>query len=88
MPQVRGDIVRERAARLRSKGERALAARQAALIGTQQTLLMEKSDLGRTPCFMPVRLGARVRGQASDVRPGALVEVRISHIEDKHPIAA
>jgi threonylcarbamoyladenosine tRNA methylthiotransferase MtaB len=88
MPQVRGDIVRERAARLRSKGERALAARQAALIGTQQTLLMEKSDLGRTPCFMPVRLRARVRGQASEVRPGALVEVRISHIEDKHPIAA
>jgi len=79
MPQINGAIIKERAARLRAKGEAALAARNASLIGTTQTLLMEKSGLGRTPCFMPVR---------SSGEPGTFADVRITNIEDNHLIAA
>ena len=48
-------VVKERAARLRAKGEAALAARLAALVGTTQTLLVEKHGMGRTRCFAPVQ---------------------------------
>jgi threonylcarbamoyladenosine tRNA methylthiotransferase MtaB len=81
MPQLNGAIIKERAAHLRAKGDAALAARNAALIGTTQTLLMEKANLGRTACFMPVRY----TGMAE---PGAFVNVRITHIQDNHLIAA
>jgi len=81
MPQLNGAIIKERAARLRTKGEAALATRNAALVGTTQTLLMEKSNLGRTPCFMPVRI-------APLTPPGTFVNARITHVEDNHLIAA
>jgi len=54
MPQLPRGVVRERAARLRRKGAEALAMRFARLVGSQQTLLVEKPGLGRTPCFAPV----------------------------------
>lgn len=88
MPRLHGEIVRERAARLRAKAEKALASRRAALVGTEQTLLMEKSDLGRTPCFMPVRPGHPARGPARSFEPGSLAKVRVSHIEANQLIAA
>jgi threonylcarbamoyladenosine tRNA methylthiotransferase MtaB len=104
MPQLNGAVIRERAARLRARGEAALAARNAALVGTRQTLLMETPELGRTPCFMPVRLrpcgsgdaglaapaGPRDAGPAKDGgrEPGTFADVRITHIEDNHLIAA
>jgi threonylcarbamoyladenosine tRNA methylthiotransferase MtaB len=81
MPQLNGAIVKERAARLRAKGDAALAARNASLVGTTQTLLMEKSGLGRTACFMPVRY-------AGHAGPGTFADVRITHIQDNHLIAA
>ena len=59
----------------------ALAARNAALIGTTQTLLMERGGIGRTPCFMPVR-------PASHAEPGSFVDVRITGIANNHLIAA
>ena len=81
MPQLDGAVIRERAGRLRMRGDTALAARHAALVGTTRTLLMERGGTGRTPCFMPVR----VRGTT---KPGAFADVRITHIKDKHLIAA
>ena len=56
MPGLDRALVKERAARLRAKGADALARRLAALVGTTQSVLMEKSGLGRTPCFAPVTL--------------------------------
>jgi threonylcarbamoyladenosine tRNA methylthiotransferase MtaB len=79
MPRVSGAVIKERAARLRAKGDAALAARNTALMGTTQTLLMERGGIGRTPCFMPVRHRAE---------PGTFADVRITHIEDNHLIAA
>jgi threonylcarbamoyladenosine tRNA methylthiotransferase MtaB len=58
MPQLDRALVKARAARLRARGEAALAARLASLVGTAQTLLMEKDGMGRTPCFVPVRTDA------------------------------
>jgi threonylcarbamoyladenosine tRNA methylthiotransferase MtaB len=54
MPQLDRGLVKERAARLRVKGQDALAGRLASLVGTTQTLMMEKPGFGRTPCYAPV----------------------------------
>jgi threonylcarbamoyladenosine tRNA methylthiotransferase MtaB len=81
MPQSNGALVRDRAARLRARGDAALAARNAALVGSMQTLMMERPDLGRTACFMPVRI-------AGCAEPGALVDVRIAGTTGKQLIAA
>jgi threonylcarbamoyladenosine tRNA methylthiotransferase MtaB len=81
MPQLNGAVIKERAARLRAKGDAALAARNQALVGTTQTLLMEKQNLGRTACFMPVQ----VTGSAE---PGSFRDALIAGTNGKQLIAA
>jgi len=54
MPQLPRQLVRERAARLRQKGERAQMARLSALDGSNREILVEKIGMGRTTCFAPV----------------------------------
>jgi threonylcarbamoyladenosine tRNA methylthiotransferase MtaB len=54
MPQLPRVLIKERAARLRAEGAKALAARLATLRGTTQSVLIEKPGEGRTPCFAPV----------------------------------
>jgi threonylcarbamoyladenosine tRNA methylthiotransferase MtaB len=56
MPQVARNAVKERAARLRLKGEDRVKAHFANLSGQLRDILVEKSDTGRTPCFAPVRI--------------------------------
>ena len=56
MPQVPRGIVKERAARLRAEGDKALQARLKLLVGSVQDVLVEKSGFGRTTCFAPVHL--------------------------------
>jgi threonylcarbamoyladenosine tRNA methylthiotransferase MtaB len=68
MPQVTRGVVNERAARLRAKGEQAWSARLDALAGSQQTLLVERGGIGRTPCFAPAR---------TDGGPGSFVRKRL-----------
>ncbi|HWA30865.1 MAG TPA: tRNA (N(6)-L-threonylcarbamoyladenosine(37)-C(2))-methylthiotransferase MtaB [Rhizomicrobium sp.] len=80
MPQVARQIVKERAARLRAKGDGALAARLASLVGSEQDLLIEKSGMGRTPCFAQ----AQLRGPA---QPGETIRVRITGATSTHLIA-
>ena len=63
MPRLAGDVVRERAVRLRRKGEAVLAARLDAMTGSVRAVLTERGGIGRTPCFTPVVLeGAHVPG--------------------------
>jgi len=81
MPQLNGPIIKERAARLRTKGDAALAARHETLVGTAQILLMEKQGLGRTACFMPVQ----VTGNAE---PGSFRDVLVAGTNGKQLIAA
>jgi len=79
MPQVPRDTAKQRAARLRAKGAEAMATRLASLVGSEQTVLMEKDGMGRTGCFAPVR----AQGE-----PGTFVTARIASSTPTHLIAA
>ncbi|AHB47453.1 2-methylthioadenine synthase [Hyphomicrobium nitrativorans NL23] len=56
MPQVARAAIKERAARLRAKGEAAHSNYLDRLAGRRTEILMEREDLGRTPHFAEVRL--------------------------------
>ena len=65
MPQVEGGAVRERARRLREKGEAALRARLATEVGKARDVLIESATQGRTEHFLPVAIAGRVPGRCS-----------------------
>jgi threonylcarbamoyladenosine tRNA methylthiotransferase MtaB len=88
MPQLDRALVKDRAARLRTRGAAALAARLASLVGTAQTLLMEKDGMGRTPCFAPVKIERPLTLSLSKSEGAALVQVvRIAAATPTHLIA-
>jgi len=70
MPQVSRAIVKDRAARLRQKGEAALQARLDGMKGSRHMVLAERGGIGRTPCFTPVEIG--------DVAYGTFLAVAIT----------
>ena len=76
MPQLPRETVKERAARLRAKGDAALSARFAKLVGSTQDVLMETAGQGRTPCFAPVAL-------ESVYEPGTILRAKISAFREK-----
>jgi threonylcarbamoyladenosine tRNA methylthiotransferase MtaB len=81
MPQVDKTAAKDRARRLRAKGETAMAARHAGLVGTTQTILVEKNGVGRTECFAPVAFDA-------EAAPGVFVTTRITGASAKELRAA
>src|SRR5207237_1632604 len=56
MPQVNGNIIKDRARRLRATGEPALARRLAAEVGRTRQILIESASQGRTEHFVPVAI--------------------------------
>jgi threonylcarbamoyladenosine tRNA methylthiotransferase MtaB len=70
MPQLPGNIVKGRAARLRAFGAEAVARHLAALKGADVDVLVEKGDIARSPTFAPVKLSRTFAG-------GSLVRARI-----------
>jgi threonylcarbamoyladenosine tRNA methylthiotransferase MtaB len=70
MPQVGSAEVKDRAARLRTKGQAALASYLDAQVGRDVEVLMERGCLGRTPAFAEVQLDAdaAVAGQLVPAR--------------------
>jgi threonylcarbamoyladenosine tRNA methylthiotransferase MtaB len=68
MPQLPGTTIKQRAARLREKGERTMTARLDTMVGSRQRVLMERGGIGRTPCFTPVEIGGIAHGTFLDVR--------------------
>jgi threonylcarbamoyladenosine tRNA methylthiotransferase MtaB len=54
MPQVRGQVIKARAARLRAAGDARVAAHLAAQVGRQHDVLMESPTMGRTAQFTEV----------------------------------
>ncbi|MFC0279231.1 tRNA (N(6)-L-threonylcarbamoyladenosine(37)-C(2))-methylthiotransferase MtaB [Falsigemmobacter intermedius] len=54
MPQVKGPFIKDRAARLRAKGDQALEAHLASQQGVIHQILMESAQLGRTGQFTEV----------------------------------
>jgi threonylcarbamoyladenosine tRNA methylthiotransferase MtaB len=73
MPQVAKGVIKERAARLRAKGEVTTARRQLSLARSVQTLLVEQRGMGRSECFTPIVF-------LGDAAPGTLVRARITGV--------
>ena len=63
MPQVRRDVVKSRAARLRSAGEVAYGRHLAALAGTSQRILVERDGIGRTEGFTLAAIDTGLPGE-------------------------
>ncbi len=81
MPQVARDVVKERAKRLRAKGEAALAAHLEAMVGRTFSVLAETDRVARTEHFTPVRL-------ARDVAPGQIFAVTVTGHDGREALAA
>jgi threonylcarbamoyladenosine tRNA methylthiotransferase MtaB len=62
MPQVAGDVIKDRARRLRAAGEAALRRRLESEIGATREILVESATQGRTEHFLPVALGGAAPG--------------------------
>jgi threonylcarbamoyladenosine tRNA methylthiotransferase MtaB len=73
MPQLGAGLARERAARLRQRGETAKTARLRSLLGSHREILVEKGNVGHTPCFAPVRFAGR---------PGSFAAVTLTDLMD------
>jgi threonylcarbamoyladenosine tRNA methylthiotransferase MtaB len=67
MPQVSREVVKDRARRLREKGEAALLKHLDQEVGATRHVLIELNQIGRTETFTPVRFASPV--QRGDLRP-------------------
>lgn len=81
MPQVARDIVKERAKRLRAKGDVALLRHLRAEVGARRRVLTETDGLGRTEGFTLVRF-------ATPVAPGDILDVTIAGHDGRDLLAA
>ncbi|WP_019904445.1 tRNA (N(6)-L-threonylcarbamoyladenosine(37)-C(2))-methylthiotransferase MtaB [Methylobacterium sp. 77] len=81
MPSVPGDVIRERAARLREVGAEALSRHLDAQIGRTHSVLTERGGMARTEDFTLVRLG-------HEAPPGELRDVAIAGHDGRALIAA
>lgn len=71
MPRVQGPAIKERAARLRAKGEEALLRHLTAEVGQERMILTEGPRLGRTEHFTEVAFDR-------DMPEGSLIRLRIA----------
>ncbi len=71
MPQLAPAVCKQRAARLRAAGARALAGYLAGQVGNRARVLVERDNRGHSEHFAPVRLSA-------PAKPGSLVAARIT----------
>jgi threonylcarbamoyladenosine tRNA methylthiotransferase MtaB len=67
MPQLPGTIIKERARRLRARGEAALQRRLASEIGATRQVLIESASQGRTEHFLPVAISGEAPGTVRSV---------------------
>jgi threonylcarbamoyladenosine tRNA methylthiotransferase MtaB len=81
MPQVAREVIKDRARRLRAKGEAALRAHLDAQVGARRRVLTESQELGRTEQFTQVRLNG-------PIEPGVIVELAISGHDGRQLLAA
>lgn len=81
MPQVAGEVARERAARLRAASARLRHAWLAGMIGTEQAIVLEKpGDRGHAPGFAELRFA----GPRDDI--GQILTTRVTGATDDHLI--
>jgi threonylcarbamoyladenosine tRNA methylthiotransferase MtaB len=80
MPQIKRDIIKERARRLREKGEAALRRHLEAQVGARRRVLVESDELGRTEHFTRARL-------ASPIEPGTILDVTVTGHDGRQLLA-
>jgi threonylcarbamoyladenosine tRNA methylthiotransferase MtaB len=81
MPQLARDLVKDRARRLREKGEAALRRHLDGEIGARRRVLVEQRSLARTEQFTPVRLAAAAE-------PGVIADIAITGHDGRQLLAA
>ncbi len=81
MPQIRREVVKARARRLREKGEVALRRHLEAQVGARRQVLIESDELGRTEHFTRVRLVA-------PMEPGLIADVTVAGHDGRQLLAA
>jgi threonylcarbamoyladenosine tRNA methylthiotransferase MtaB len=81
MPQLDRSIIKERAARLREKGEAALRTYLDTQLGTRRQVLTERGGIGRTEQFTAVRL-------AAPIEPGVIFDLTIAGHDGRQLLAA
>ncbi|MGC2644197.1 MAG: tRNA (N(6)-L-threonylcarbamoyladenosine(37)-C(2))-methylthiotransferase MtaB [Pseudolabrys sp.] len=81
MPPLERSIVKERARRLREKGQIALRANLEREIGRRRSVLAESRALGRTEQFTPVRL-------AAPIAPGVILDLTVTGHDGRQLLAA
>jgi threonylcarbamoyladenosine tRNA methylthiotransferase MtaB len=81
MPQVDRSVVKERARRLREKGEAALRTHLDLEVGASRRVLTESEGLARTEQFTAVRMAALVA-------PGTLMDVTLTAHDGRYLLAA
>ena len=81
MPQLDRAIIKERAQRLREKGEAALRRHLASEVGRSRRVLTERGGIARTEQFTPVRLSA-------PVEPGIFLDLSIAGHDGRQLLAA
>jgi threonylcarbamoyladenosine tRNA methylthiotransferase MtaB len=81
MPPVDRAVIKERAQRLRGRGEAALRAHLDAQVCARRLVLTERGGIGRTEQFTAVRL-------ASPLSPGRLVDLTIAGHDGRQLMAA
>jgi threonylcarbamoyladenosine tRNA methylthiotransferase MtaB len=67
MPPVSGDVVKDRARRLRARGAAALIRHLESEVGARRQVLVEAGQIGRTEGFTPVRFPSAKRGDILSV---------------------
>jgi threonylcarbamoyladenosine tRNA methylthiotransferase MtaB len=81
MPQLNRDVVKQRARRLREKGEAALRAHLDAQVGHRRLVLTERGGVGHTEQFTSVKL-------AAPVEPGAILDLTMLGHDGRQLLAA
>jgi len=81
MPQVAGDIIKNRARCLREKGEAALRRHLDGEVGARRRVLTERGGIGRTPQFTPVRLH-------TPAEPGLMQDIAVTGHDGRQLLAA
>ena len=88
MPQLPRDMVKERAARLRTVGDVAAMAHRERLVGQRRSLLVERGGIGRCEDFTPCRIEDVPGHNQAAALPGSIIDAIISRHETGQLFAA
>src|SRR5262249_7792716 len=81
MPQTKGEVIKDRARRLREKGDAALRRHLEAQVGARRQVLVESPALGRTEHFTRARL-------ATPMEPGMILDVTVAGHDGRQLLTA